>query len=211
MRVLNLYAGIGGNRKLWQDVEVTAVEYNEEIAAIYQEFFPSDKMVVGDAHEYLLNHYREFDFIWTSPPCQSHSDIRRMGVKVGQNHPIFPDMNLWQEIVFLKGHCDSLFVAENVRPYYDPFVRPTAELDRHLFWANFPIQRMEFEKDNRIKNIVSSTVHFGVDLSKKKLKQRKDSILRNMVNPEVGLHILNCARGIMNRRDNNQMQLPLSA
>ena len=26
MKVLNLYCGIGGNRKLWEDVEVTAVE-----------------------------------------------------------------------------------------------------------------------------------------------------------------------------------------
>ena len=32
MKVLNLYAGIGGNRKLWKDVEVTAVENNKEIA-----------------------------------------------------------------------------------------------------------------------------------------------------------------------------------
>lgn len=26
IKVLNLYAGIGGNRKLWEGVEVTAVE-----------------------------------------------------------------------------------------------------------------------------------------------------------------------------------------
>ena len=31
MKVLNLYAGIGGNRKLWTDVEITAVEYNQKI------------------------------------------------------------------------------------------------------------------------------------------------------------------------------------
>ena len=40
MKVLNLYAGIGGNRKLWQDVDVTAVELNPQIAKIYQDFFP---------------------------------------------------------------------------------------------------------------------------------------------------------------------------
>jgi hypothetical protein len=28
VRVLNLYAGIGGNRKHWENVEVTAVEYS---------------------------------------------------------------------------------------------------------------------------------------------------------------------------------------
>jgi hypothetical protein len=36
LKVLNLYCGIGGNRKLWQNVDVTAVEYNEEIASIYK-------------------------------------------------------------------------------------------------------------------------------------------------------------------------------
>lgn len=211
MKVLNLYAGIGGNRKLWEDVEVTAVENNEEIAAIYKEYFPGDTVVVDDAHEFLLKHYRDYDFIWSSPPCQSHSDIRRMGVRVGQNNPIFPDMNLWQEIAFLKGHCDSLYVVENVRPYYDPFVRPSIELDRHLFWSNFRIQKIEFEKSNRIRHIEGDTVHFGIDLSARKIAHSKRAILRNMVNPAVGLHILDCARNIIRKSNSTQTQLPLSA
>jgi len=48
MKVLNLYAGIGGNRKLWEDVEVTAVEWDEETDKVYQDYFPDDKMIVGD-------------------------------------------------------------------------------------------------------------------------------------------------------------------
>ena len=67
-KVLNLYAGIGGNRKLWEDVEVTAVEYDEKIADIYKDFFPNDTVIVSDAHDYLKKHYSEFDFIWASPP-----------------------------------------------------------------------------------------------------------------------------------------------
>ena len=69
IKVLNLYAGIGGNRKLWKDVEVTAVESDPKIARIYANAFPQDHIVVGDAHVYLLEHYNEFDFIWSSPPC----------------------------------------------------------------------------------------------------------------------------------------------
>jgi DNA (cytosine-5)-methyltransferase 1 len=46
MKVLNLYAGIGGNRKLWKDCEVTAVELNPEVAEIYKYFFPEDKIIV---------------------------------------------------------------------------------------------------------------------------------------------------------------------
>jgi len=70
IKILNLYAGIGGNRKLWpdQEIEVTAIENNKSIAKIYKDFFPNDTVIVGDAHQYLLEHYKEFDFIWSSPP-----------------------------------------------------------------------------------------------------------------------------------------------
>ena len=64
-RVLNLYAGLGGNRSKWGDeYEVTAVEYDPSIAAIYADLYPNDTVIVGDALEYLVNHYHEFDFIW---------------------------------------------------------------------------------------------------------------------------------------------------
>ena len=54
-KVLNLFAGIGGNRKHWKDVEVTAIEYNEEIANVYKQLHPNDNVIVADAHEYWLN------------------------------------------------------------------------------------------------------------------------------------------------------------
>ena len=74
MKILNLYAGIGGNRKLWGDEDqVTAIEYDENIAAVYQDLWPNDIVIVADAHQYLLDHYHEYDFIWGSPPCPSHS------------------------------------------------------------------------------------------------------------------------------------------
>ena len=64
MKILNLYAGIGGNRKLWGDEhEIIAVELDPEIATIYQDYFPNDKVIVTDAHKYLLENYKEFDFI----------------------------------------------------------------------------------------------------------------------------------------------------
>jgi len=76
MKILNLYAGIGGNRTLWREEhEVTAVENNKERAEVYQKRFPNDTVVVGDAHKYLLEHHSEFDFIWSSPPCPTHSRL----------------------------------------------------------------------------------------------------------------------------------------
>ena len=69
MKILNLYAGIGGNRKLWGNKhKVVAVEIDPKIANIYQDFFPEDKVIIEDAHKYLLEHSHNFDFIWSSPP-----------------------------------------------------------------------------------------------------------------------------------------------
>lgn len=71
MKVLNLYAGLGGNRKLWQGCKVTAVERDEKIAKIYQKNNPNDEVIIADAHEYLRDNYMNFDFIWSSPPLSN--------------------------------------------------------------------------------------------------------------------------------------------
>ena len=77
MKILNLYAGIGGNRKLWGDEhEITSVEYNEDIAKIYKDFYPKDNVIIADAHTFLQEYFKEYDFIWTSPPCPTHSRMR---------------------------------------------------------------------------------------------------------------------------------------
>lgn len=134
MKILNLYAGIGGNRKLWgNDHEITAVEYDPNIAKIYQDFFPKDKVVVGDAHQYLLEHYKEFDFIWSSPPCPTHSRVRKANEK--QNKPVFPSMILYEEILFLQHYFKGKWVVENVIAFYEPLIR-CVEMAKHWFWTN---------------------------------------------------------------------------
>ena len=150
VRVLNLYAGIGGNRKLWEGVDVTAVEYREDIAAVYKDHFPNDNVVVGDAHQYLLDHYEEFDFIWSSPPCQTHSRARMWGFKNNRKvEKKYPDMKLYQEILFLKHYFTGKWVVENVNPFYEPLIPPTKEMGRHLFWSNFRISNTEIKEAYR--------------------------------------------------------------
>lgn len=192
MKVLNLYAGIGGNRKLWE-CEVTAVENNPEIAKIYQEFFPNDKVVVGDAHQYLLDHYEEFDFIWSSPPCQTHSSFRHnICVKFRGTKPQYPDMNLYQEILFLQHHFKGKWVVENVKPYYKPLIEGQ-ELQRHLFWSNFPIYDKKFKNDNiRTAQISQLQKLHGFDLSNYKIPNKRQ-VLRNCVHPQVGNWVFTCA------------------
>ena len=103
MKILNLYACLGGNRYKWDevtDVEVTAVEWDEELAKLYQERFPNDKVIVADAHEYLLDHYKEFDFIWSSPPCPTHSKVRMTQKTTDAFIPLYPDMKLYKKLYF---------------------------------------------------------------------------------------------------------------
>ena len=200
MKILNLYCGIGGNRKLWtpngNEHEITAVELNPEIAKIYQDFFPNDKVIVADAHQYLLDHYKEFDFIWSSPPCPSHSDIRRCGVHAEQYEAIYPDRKLWEEIILLQHFAKGKWVIENVRTYYKPFVTPKFELDRHYFWANFYVPKAKFNKREELHGKMNgSSEIFGVNLNKFDIDNKRQ-LLRNMVNPEVAKYILNTALNI---------------
>jgi DNA (cytosine-5)-methyltransferase 1 len=191
MKILNLYCGIGGNRKFWRDEhEVTAVEMDEDIAAVYKDYFPNDKVFIGDAHQFLLDRYNEFDFIWTSPPCQTHSRMRHnLGVNGKGFKPVYPDMKLYQEIIFLQHNFKGKWVVENVNPYYTPLINPNVELDRHKFWCNFDIKTAEFVRPKlRSAQIPQLQEAYGYDLSEYKLPNKRQ-VLRNCVLPEVGKHI----------------------
>jgi len=192
IKVLNLYAGIGGNRKLWKNVDVTAVEIDPKIAKIYQDFFPEDKVIVGDAHQYLLEHYKEFDFIWSSPPCPSHSRVRRIPMQGGKTHKlIYPDMNLYQEIILLIHDFKGKFVVENVMSYYEPLIKPFI-IERHYFWSNFPLPKKNFETRDIIRDTDNVGKDFEFDLSGYKIPN-KDTLIKNCVNPKVGLYIFELA------------------
>ena len=187
MKILNLYCGIGGNRKLWgDDHEITAVENVKEIADIYSDLFPKDKVIVADAHQYLLEHFNEFDFIWSSPPCPTHSDIRRCGVHKGQYKAKYADMELYQEIILLQHFAPKKckWVIENVVPYYKPMIAPFI-VHRHCFWTNYVIREIEIKDDRVHCNINGSSEIYGFNLKDYKVKDKR-KILRNMVNPEVG-------------------------
>lgn len=198
MKVLNLYAGIGGNRKLWPDTcKVTAVEINPHIAAIYSSLFPQDKIIIGDAHKYLLKHFDEYDFIWSSPPCQTHSRANHTFYATAKNeYKNYFDPKLWQEIVFLKSYCKKKWVVENVYPYYETLIKPMGSIDRHLFWSNFYIPQMGCLNDNSDPvEFVNHKSRYGFDLRGFKIKNKR-TILRNLVKPTTGLAIYKLSLGV---------------
>jgi len=194
MKVLNLYAGVGGNRKHWKSCEVTAVESNEKIANVYQKLNPDDTVIIGDAHEYLRVNFRKFDFIWSSPPCQTHS---KMNKATRHKNRRFPNMELYEEILFLTHFYEGEWVVENVAPYYAPLI-PAKKIGRHLFWSSFDFKADDVKRPSNFINMANVA-------GKKALMEWLDiyydkniyydgnhcpaQVLRNCVHPKLGLQI----------------------
>ena len=214
MKILNLYACLGGNRYKWnevkEDIEVTAVEWDEELARLYKERFPNDTVIVADAHQYLLDHYKDFDFIWSSPPCPTHSKIRITQKTRDTFIPKFPDMKLYEEIIFLENHFKGKYVVENVIPYYEPLVA-AKKRGRHLYWTNFNLPNSLNER--KLEGILCTMLD-----EHKKLQVFHDievkanvggyrDVLRNLVDYEAGKTILKTVLGIRNKENEKQTEL----
>lgn len=212
MKILNLYACLGGNRYKWNevknDIEVTAVELDPDLAKLYKERFPNDKVIVADAHQYLLDYFDDFDFVWTSPPCPTHSRLNSMIIK-NTGKVRYPNMKLYQEIIILKKWFKGKFVVENVIPYYEPLI-PGIKRDRHIYWTNFSLPNDLGDRKktdlNKISCIDLQKFH-KIDLSNYKGKQSKLKIAKNLVDYEAGKTILETALGIIKKQNVNQKSI----
>lgn len=215
-KVLNLYACLGGNRYRWDevaekaviDLEVTAVELDHEAARLYQERFPNDIVIVADAHQYLLDHFKEFDFIWSSPPCPSHSRARFWAH--GQALPEYPNMMLYQEILFLQHHFKGKYCIENVIPYYEPLIQ-SHKRGRHLYWTNFQLPGDLNDRNFKLtqtKNEFKELCKFhDYDFSKYNGDQNRTKMARNLVDYEAGRTIFETALGIIRKQDERQISI----
>lgn len=207
MKILNLYSCLGGNRAAWgDDHDITAVELDPELCLMYSERFPNDKVLCVDAHQYLLNHFEEFDFIWSSPPCPTHSRARFWNSKLDK---VYPDMSLYQEIILLQNYFNGLYCVENVIPYYTPLI-PGVIRGRHMYWANFPLpsvlsnRKIDMVGRDELKRFEK---FHGIDISQYKGTQRKDKLVRNLVDYEAGKTILDAAMGRPVEKSSSQLSL----
>ena len=217
-KILNLYACLGGNRYKWDEaakeanieIEVTAVEWDEELAKLYQERFPNDKVIVADAHQYLLDNYKNFDFIWSSPPCPSHSKARYWGFGKNGLQPCYPDMKLYEEIIFLQHHFFGKWVVENVNPYYEPMFNPSKR-ERHLYWSNFIIPNNVSDRNDtalvQASRMQDLCDFHDYDFRKYKGEQRVLKIARNLVDYQAGRTIFETALGIIKKKNDKQIEL----
>ena len=183
---------------MWGDEhEVTAVEYKPEIAAIYADSFPNDTVIVGDAHQYLLEHFEEYDFIWSSPPCPTHSRMNTLIVNNGTIKARYPDMKLYEEIIFLKHWYKGMYCVENVRSYYSPLITPQ-EIQSHYFWSNFIILDTKKSREKVVNQkgqlLEVKMQQQGIEINDwHGYKGDRRTLINNMVEPELGAHILDAA------------------
>ena len=209
MKILNLYCGIGGNRKLWGgEHDITAVELNPKIAKIYKDFFPNDNVIVGDAHDYLLKNFKKFDFIWASPPCPTHGKLQLCQYFQGRKMN-YPDMKIYQEIILLK-HCyTGNWIIENVKPYYKALIEPSFVIQRHFFWSNKFILTNDlnlgmFSEIKDKNKSMEEKYKFDLSLYKSFGYKFIQKVLRNCVIPELGKYVFEKINGeIIYDNDNN--------
>lgn len=204
MKCLNLYSGLGGNRLKWSGVEVTAVESDPKIADVYKAQFPDDCLIIGDAHDYLLENFESFDFIWSSPPCQSHS---RMMKATRHKSKRYPDLKLYEEILLLREHYKGHWVVENVVPYYEPLIKGK-KMGRHMVWSNFDFDHFDIRRPQGLINKCNTNdkrelqewlgiryegnIYYGNN-------HDPSQVLRNCVHPDFGLHIFSALKSCLSK------------
>lgn len=214
MKILNLFAGLGGNRKTWSDHEITALEINPGICKIYSELYPNDTIITQDYEEYLRNKNNDLDFdlIWGSPPCQTHSHMQVFTRHNKKRQPI-PKMDQVQGLaLWLKRNTDCKFVIENVIPSYgivsleDKGIYHVV-LDRHIFYSNFIIKKKKFRsRSSEVHGKISGLMRMdAVQLSIyhdlpleiiEKVKGLQETghdhlkVLRNLCDYQIGDYIL---------------------
>jgi DNA (cytosine-5)-methyltransferase 1 len=201
-KVLILYAGLGGESDLWDDnvFDITHVELNSEIAGVLASRKPKREVIVADAHQFLLDHYKEYGFIWSSPPCQKHSKMNKF---TRHNMVRYIDGKLFEEIIFLENYFKGKWVVENVVPYYKVYGNPV-KIGRHLFWSNFEITPLLNPPTSPKDMMNLATVAkkkimmdwLGIHYDKNIYYDGNHcpvQILRNCVHPVLGQHVFNCA------------------
>jgi DNA (cytosine-5)-methyltransferase 1 len=181
---------------------VTAVEHDAELGSWYQKQYPEDNLVQADAHQYLLHHFAEFDFIWSSPPCVTHT---RMAISGRNKSPRYVDASLYQQVTLLRHWFDGKWVVENVKPYYRPWITPDGVIGRHYFWSNIDLFgipmvapfRKSLEDTGTVADARELAAWLGIPMPPTIYHRGNHDpaqVLRNCVHPLVGADILDRSR-----------------
>ena len=120
-------------------------------------------------------------------------------------------MKLYEEIILLKHFFEGKYCIENVRSYYEPLIKPQ-ELQSHYFWSSFKISDTKRTRE-KVRNDKGHTLkvkmeHQGIIVKDfYNYKKDKRTLLNNCIEPELGLHILDCAMNVIRKENTEQIKL----
>lgn len=176
IKFLNTFAGVGGNTELLDrdKFEVTHIELYSKPTRYLEENFPNDIVLRKNAWRYIPENFRDYDIVWASPSCKTHSRARvfQLSDRYVNGNFELPDERLWMLIKWLKVFGSRMiWIVENVIPFYTSIEIPTALVGRHLVWSNKRIGDKSFEADQIIY-------------------KQKGSFDRDRMNPEIGKYII---------------------
>ena len=123
-------------------------------------------------------------------------------IRSGRNRkPRYPDMRMYEEILFLKHNFEGKWVVENVVPYYKPLIH-AEQRGRHMFWANFyipefnPPEFKDFINQANLKGKKALQDWLGIHYDENIYYEGNHcpaQVLRNAVHPEIGKIIYEAA------------------
>ena len=203
-RILNMYAGIGGNARLWRKVAkenglniiIDHVEINPDLCKELERLFPYDNVFNTDAHKFLEflareNDLNKYDIIWSSPPCQTHSRMNRINSKK-YHKSSYIDPSLYQQIILLKYNFNGIYFVENVKPYYG-IIFDGVEIGRHVIWSNIDVNDIGFRYNKKLFDLSIEDLQKEYDIKLSKniyLEYPKGhdpkQVYRNAVHPKLG-------------------------
>ncbi len=159
IKILDLFCGLGGVARGFQEYlieknikfEYYAVDIDFKILLTHKILNPKSITIKKDAYSLRDEELKEYDFIWASPPCETHSHLNFYN---WNNPKKFkpPDMRLYKLIKRL--HILNIpFIVENVKPYYKPPIKPCTKIGRHILWSNISLKPFKVNLPNNFTNV----------------------------------------------------------
>ena len=113
----------------------------------------------------------------------------------------YPDMALYEEILFLQNFYKGKWVVENVVPYYEPLIE-AKKVGRHLFWSNFYFDADDVKRPKNFINMANVAgkkalmdwlgIHYEENIYYDG-NHCPAQVLRNCVHPKLGAQIYESA------------------
>lgn len=210
MKVLDLFCcGGGAGMGYFQaGFDVTGVDI------IFQSRYPFD-FIQDDAFDYLEKHYKEFDFIHASPPCQAYSQVtpvknksnhqkmipklRELLVKTGKDYCIENVAGAKHELKNPVMLCGSMFGLRTQRHRFfetsfnfnAPCKCDHTEISLLVTTASKASRELRFRLGMKPKTVKNAPLAYGIDWMR--FKELKEAIP-----PAYTKYIGECFHGVQN-------------